>query len=183
MALEGILPISSEVQRTIKGAAIWAVHVSLCKLCGLSVTLSDQRGVVQALNKDEVGCSSGGHWSGTRSASGWVEGVTTGWPGPKQHTTLEEKAKMTPEYRQVIWAKTGAIQDGAAVAVRVAKEAMDTRTLVHAGTRTAATFHEGVEELVDMEEVSEERNNKPWWLFGFEQAEGRKHRMIRAVGM
>ena len=85
---------------------------------------------------------------------------------------------MTPEYRQVAWANTGAIQNGAAVAERVAKEAMDTRTMVHA----AATFHEGVEELVDMEEVSEERNNKPWWLFGFEQAEGRKHRMVRTVG-
>ena len=79
---------------------------------------------------------------------------------------------MTIEYRQVAWAKTGAIQDCATVAERVAKEAMDTRTMVHAATRSAATFHEGVEELVDMEEVREERKNKRLWLFGFEEGEG-----------
>ena len=88
---------------------------------------------------------------------------------------------MTTDYCQVAWSngkadelpKTGAIPDGAAVAERVAKEAMDTRTMVHAATRSAATFHEGVEELVDMEEVR---------VFGFEEGEGRKHRMVRAVG-
>ena len=131
--------------------------MSLCKLCGLSVIFSDHLGVVQALNKDEVGCSSAGH----KDAGLWMS-------GPKQHTTLEEKAKMTPENRQVAWSnekadelpKTEAIQDGAAVAERVGKEAMDMRTMVHAGTRTAATFLEGVEELVDMEEISEESNKK-----------------------
>ena len=42
-------------------AAIWAVYMSLCTLCGLSAIFSDHRGVVQALNKNEVGCSSAGH--------------------------------------------------------------------------------------------------------------------------
>ena len=119
--------------------AIWAVHLSLCKLCGLSVIFSDSPVVVQALNKDEVDCIS------------------------------FDKAKMTLEYRQVAWSneksdelpKTGAIQNDA---------------------RTAATFHCGVEELVEMDEVSEESNNKRKWLFGFQEVEGRKHRMVRAVG-
>ena len=119
-----------------------------------------------------------------------MEGVTKGWSGPKQHTTLEEKTKMTPEYRQVAWSnekadelpKIGAIQDGAAVAELVGKEAMDTRTMVHAATRSAATFPEGVDELVEMEEISEESNNKPRWLFGLQEVEGRQHRMVRPVG-
>ena len=64
----------------------------------------------------------------------------------------------------------------------VGKEAMDTRTMVHAATRSVATFPEGVYELVEMEEISEESNNKPRWLFGFEEAEGRKQRMVRPVG-
>ena len=53
-----------------------------------------------------------------------MEGVTKRWSGPKQHTTLEERAKMIPEYRQVPQSnekadelsRTGVIQDGAAVA-------------------------------------------------------------------
>ena len=134
--------------------AIWAVHLSLC---GLSVIFSDSPVVVQALNKDEVDCIS------------------------------FDKAKMTLEYRQVALSneksdelpKTGAIQNDAE---HVAKEAMDTRTMVHAATRTAATFPEGVDELVEMEEISEESNNKRKWLFGFQEVEGRKHRMVRAVG-
>ena len=45
--------------------------------------------------------------------------------------------------------------------------------------RYAATSHHGVVELADIEEIIEEDKNK--WLFGFKVAEGRKHRMIRAV--
>ena len=53
----------------------------------------------------------------------------------KGHTSLEEKAKMTPENQQVAWAnaktdelaKPGAVQDGAEMAERVAKETPDTR--------------------------------------------------------
>ena len=36
--------------------------------------------------------------------------------------------------------------------------------------------------MVDMEEVSEESNNKPWWLFDLKEAEERQHRMVRAIG-
>ena len=49
------------------------------------------------------------------------------------------------------------------------------------GKRSMATFHDEVEELVDIEEVSEEDKLKPTWLLGFEEAEGRKHRMVRTV--
>ena len=43
------------------------------------------------------------------------------------------------------------------VAERIAKEAFDIRRKVHAAAiRYAATFHDGVEELIDVGEVSEE---------------------------
>ena len=35
--------------------------------------------------------------------------------------------------------------------------------------------------MVDVDEVSEEEQKKPKWLFGSEHAEVRKHRMVRAV--
>ena len=96
----------------------------------------------------------------------------------KVHPTLEEKANMSTENRQVAYAnekadelaKTGTIQDGADVAERIAKEALDTRNKVFAAFRYAATFHDRVEELVDVEEVSEEDKNKPMWLFDWTQA-------------
>ena len=50
-----------------------------------------------------------------------------------------------------------------------------------AAFRYAATFQNGVEELVDVGEVSEEDKNKPQWLFGFKEEQGRKHRLVRAV--
>ena len=36
-------------------------------------------------------------------------------------------------------------------------------------------------ELVDAEEVSEADKSKPKWVFGLKEAEGRKHRTVRAV--
>ena len=68
---------------------------------------------------------------------------------PKAHTPLEEKANMALENRQV-GAQTGAIQDGAEVAERVAEEALDTREKVHAVVRYAATFH---------------NEEKKWWIW------------------
>ena len=50
---------------------------------------------------------------------------------------------------------------------------------LYAAIRCAAASQD--EELVDVEEVSEETENKPKWLFGIEEPEGRKHRMIRVV--
>ena len=63
-------------------------------------------------------------------------------------------------------AKTGAFEDGAEVAERIAKDALDTRKTVCAAIRYAPTFHDEVEELVDVDEISVEDKNKPKWLFG-----------------
>ena len=85
--------------------------------------------------------------------------LTQTWFGPR-HTTLEEKAKLSFENRQVAWATekaiTGVIEGGAEVAERIA----DTRKKVCAATRYAATFHDEVEELGHVEEISEVRENQ-----------------------
>ena len=68
------------------------------------------------------------------------------------HTTLEEKATMSPQNRQVVsanekvdeLAKTGAIEDGAEVAERIAEDAIDTRMKVCATIRYAATCRDEV---------------------------------------
>ena len=73
---------------------------------------------------------------------------------------------------------TGAIQDGAEVADRSAKEAQDTSKRGVCGC--AATFQCEVEELVDMEEVNKKANINRG-VFGFKEAEVRKLRMVRAV--
>ena len=75
----------------------------------------------------------------------------------KAHTTLEEKAQMSPENRQVgsgseaadELAKTGAVENCAEM---VAEHALNTRNTI----RYAATFHDEVGELDDIEEVSGE---------------------------
>ena len=43
------------------------------------------------------------------------------------------------------------------------------------------SHHDGVEKLVDVEEITEEDKIKPTWHFGLKEAEGRKRRMVRAV--
>ena len=50
---------------------------------------------------------------------------------------------------------------------------------MYAAIRYVATFHESVEDLVDLEEISEANKIKLTWLFGLEDAEGCKHSMIR----
>ena len=83
------------------------------------------------------------------------------------YTTLQEMTQMSCENRQVAWAKwkadelakTEAIKDGAEVAERIAKDALNTRKKVSAAIRYAATFQDEVEELVDVERKSA-RNTK-----------------------
>ena len=53
------------------------------------------------------------------------------------------------------------------VAERVAMEASNTRRRWY-----VATFRNEVEDLVDMEEVSEESRNEPQWLHGFKGSGG-----------
>ena len=65
------------------------------------------------------------------------------------------------------------------VAERIAKEAPDTQKDVHVAFRFAATFHDGVEELVDSEEACEENRQSP--IGGFKEVDECKHRMVRAV--
>ena len=55
------MPISFEVQRTLKMADICALYMALCKLCGPSEIFADSRGVVRAVNKGEVDCISAVH--------------------------------------------------------------------------------------------------------------------------
>ena len=65
--------------------------------------------------------------------------------------------------------KTGATKDGAEVAERMAKDALDTRKKVYAAIRHTATFHEEVGELVHVEVVSEEGKKQAsvaFWLSG-----------------
>ena len=87
------------------------LHMALCKLCGPSEIFSHNRGMVQTLNKIEVDCISAGHrgtdlWMLVWSKVGECidEGVDIRVVWTKEHTTFEEKAKVTPEDRQVAWA-------------------------------------------------------------------------------
>ena len=52
----GIIVVLLKVQRTTKRAEIWVLYMAVCKLSGPSETFTDNRGVVQALNKGEVDC-------------------------------------------------------------------------------------------------------------------------------
>ena len=65
-------------------------------------------------------------------------------------------------------AETGAIQDGVEVYEMNGGRCLDTGTKVCAANRDAAAFHDGVEELVDVEEISEE-DNKRKRLLGFKE--------------
>ena len=140
--------------------------MALCSLCGPY----DQE-VAQTLKKDVVDCIRAEHNDADLWMLAWnrvgkciAEGLNIRVVWAKGHTALEEKAKMSLENHQA-WAvsktdefaKTGAAQDGAEVAERVAKEALDTRKKVHAAVRYAATFHNEVEGLVNMEEIKEEK--------------------------
>ena len=77
--------------------------------------------------------------------------------------------------------RLGASPDGAEVAERIDNEALDTRKKVFAAIRYAATFHDGVEKLVDVEEYSEEDKKTPKCVLAFKEAEGRKYRMVSAL--
>ena len=162
------MPVSLEVQRTIKRAEIWALYMALTKLCGTDEIFSDNTGVMQALNKGEVTCIS----ASRKDADLWGSGLAENWrvfvhEGIDLHviwteaqSTLEDKAKMSPENRQVAWgsetadelAKTGAVKDCAEM---VAEHALNTRQ-VYAAIRHAATFLDEVGELVRVEEVGGE---------------------------
>ena len=58
-------------------------------------------------------------------------------------------------------AKPGANQFGAEVSQRIVKGALDIRTTGCAAIQYAATFHDGVEELVYVEEVSQRDKHEP----------------------
>ena len=51
---------------------------------------------------------------------------------------------------------------------------------MHAAVRYAATFHDQAGELVDVEDVSAENENKPKVLIQIKQSEGRKLTMVSA---
>ena len=101
----------------------------------------------------------------------------------KAHTTHEEKAKMTRETRQVAWAnekadeqaKTGAIQDGAEVAERTAKEAHDTRKrCMRPSDMQPPSMMVWRSSLMLKMPAKKTNKTKPWWLYVFEEGEGRK---------
>ena len=52
----GIIVVLLKVQRTTKRADKWVLYIAVCKLSGPSEIFTDNRGVVQALNKGEVDC-------------------------------------------------------------------------------------------------------------------------------
>ena len=121
-------------------------------------------------------CVSAGH----QNADLWVfvrsnvdecldEGISISVVWNKAHITLEEKARKSPQNRQLSWAnekadelaENGAIKNGAEVAERIATYAFYIRQKAFAAIRYAATFQYDVEELVDGEEISEEDKNRP----------------------
>ena len=52
---------------------------------------------------------------------------------------------------------------------------------MYTATRYAAAFHDWPGEVVDVTEISERNKNKPKELFHIFEAEGRRHRMVRAA--
>ena len=85
-----------ETQRTIKKGEIRALYMALCKLSGRTAMYSDNRGVVQALNKGDADL-----WIVVWDVINHL--VETGlWlkvTRIKPHTTGEEKDLMTSENR------------------------------------------------------------------------------------
>ena len=69
--VEGVMPISLEVQRAIKRAEMWAFYMALCKLCGRSEIFSGNQEVVQVMNKGEVNSDV----AGQNDADLWVLGL------------------------------------------------------------------------------------------------------------
>ena len=91
------------MHRTIKRADIWASYMALCKLCRPSDIFSDIIGVVRALSKGEVDCIGAWHnaaelwdlvWNKVHECIEEDLNMRVFWT--QAHTTLEEKAKMTP---------------------------------------------------------------------------------------
>ena len=97
------MPVALEVKRTIKRSEIWALYMALTKLCGTAEIFSDNTGFMQALNKGEVTCISAGSL-GSGLAENWRvfvhEGIDLHVIWTKAHSTLEDKAKMSPENRR-----------------------------------------------------------------------------------
>ena len=79
------------------------------------------------------------------------------------------------------FAKSGALQDGAEFAEEVAKGADKVRKQINVAIKYAATFHCEVENLVAMEEITEEMKQKPKWRLHLTESEGLKHRMVKAA--
>ena len=62
------MPVSREVQRTIRRAEIWDLYMVLMKLCWPAEMFSDHRRVVQAFNRGEVNSITASH----KDAELWV---------------------------------------------------------------------------------------------------------------
>ena len=106
------MSILLEVQRTIKRVDNWAFYMAFCKLSEHSDIFSDNTGVAHTLKKREVDCISAGHkdadlwmfvWS--KVNMGLDEGISISVVWNKAHVTLEEKARKSPQNRQLSWAK------------------------------------------------------------------------------
>ena len=79
------------------------------------------------------------------------------------------------------WLRGGATLDGSEFAEHVVKRAEKVRKQMYTAIKYAATFHCEVEDLVDMEEITEEMEHKPKRRFDLEGKEGFKHRMVKAA--
>ena len=55
------MPVSVQVQRTIRRADIWALYMVLMKPCWPAEMFSDHTRVVQAFNRCEVNCTTASH--------------------------------------------------------------------------------------------------------------------------
>ena len=81
----------------------------------------------------------------------------------KTHTTAKEKDSMEPQERQITLpydARSGALFDAAEFAEQVAKDALNVRKHMYAAIKCATLFHCEVEDLVDMDEITNETEQK-----------------------
>ena len=61
------------------------------------------------------------------------------------------------------------------------KDATEVRKHIQSAIKYAATCHCEVEELFDMEEITEEMTSRPKWRFDQAETAGLKHRMVEAA--
>ena len=149
----------------------------LSQMIGPADIYSDNRGGVVASKSCEVECISANHKDADLWIQVWVkvnvhkeQDLGFRIVRVKAHNSAKEKAKMTQQDGQIAMANDKAdelAKGGATLDVRGKGSGSGSQANIFAANKFAATIHCEVEDLVDMEEMTQEMKQKPKWCFDF----------------